>query len=70
MVDANKSPDAAAVDRNLASIGHGKTPGVTVSGGDDNTGTIALITAIAAMLVALGAVTMTVVRGHSPVLRA
>lgn len=70
VVDANKSPDAAAVDRNLASIGHGKTPGVTVSGGDDNTGTIALITAIAAMLVALGAVTMTVVRGHSPVLRA
>jgi hypothetical protein len=70
VVDANKTPDRAAVDRNLASLKHGKGPGVTVAGNDSNTDTIALITAIAAMLVALAAVTLIVVRPQRPVLRA
>jgi hypothetical protein len=71
VVDVNKTPDRAAVDRNLALLAHGgKTPGVTVAAGsDDNTDTIALITAIAAMLVALAAVTFIVVRPQRPVLR-
>jgi hypothetical protein len=70
VADANKAPDRAAVDRNLASLKHGgKNPGVTVAGNDDNTDTIALITAIAAMLVALGAVTLIVVRSQPPALR-
>ena len=68
--DRLKAPDPAVVDRNLASIGHGpKTTGVVVT--DDNTDTIALITAIAAMLVALGAVTYIVIRPQQgPVMRA
>ena len=72
VVDSNKAPDRAAVDRNLALLAHGgKTPGVTVAAAttDDNTDTIALITAIAAMLVALAAVTFIVVRPQRPVLR-
>jgi hypothetical protein len=70
VVDANKTPDPAVVNRNLAaSLGHGpKTTGVVAS--DDTTGTIALITAIAAMLVALAGVTYIVVRPQPPVLRA
>jgi hypothetical protein len=70
--DSLKTPDRAAVDANLANLARGgKTPGVTVaSTGDDNTDTIALITAIAAMLVAIGAVTYIVVRPQGPVLRA
>jgi hypothetical protein len=69
--DRLKAPDPAVVDRNLASIGRGpKTTGVVVAA-DDNTDTIALITAIAAMLVALAAVTFIVVRPQQgPVLRA
>jgi hypothetical protein len=69
--DRLKAPDAAVVDRNLASIGHGpKATGIVVAS-DDNTDTIALITAIAAMLVALAAVTFIIVRPrHRPVLRA
>jgi hypothetical protein len=70
VVDANKAPDRAAVDRNLASLGHGgKNPGVNVVASDDNTGTIALITAIVAMLVALAAVTFIVIRPQPPALR-
>jgi hypothetical protein len=69
--DRLKAPDPAVVDRNLASLGRGpRTTGVVVAT-DDNTDTIALITAIAAMLVALGAVTYIVVRPQQgPVLRA
>ena len=69
--DRLKAPDLAVVDRNLASIGHApKTTGVVVAA-DDNTDTIALITAIAAMLVALGAVTFIVIRPQQgPVMRA
>jgi hypothetical protein len=71
VVDVNKTPDRAAVDRNLAALRHGvKGPGVTVAATDDNTDTIALITAIAAMLVALAAVTYIVIRPQRPVLRA
>jgi hypothetical protein len=71
VADANKTPDRAAVDRNLASLTHGgKNPGPSVTAGSDNTDTIALITAIAAMLVAIGAVTYIVVRPQGPVLRA
>src|SRR3954451_3089390 len=63
VVDANQTPAPVVVNRNLAaSLGHGpKTTGVVVAS-DDNTGTIALITAIAAMLVALAAVTYIVAR--------
>jgi hypothetical protein len=69
--DRLKAPDRAAVDRNLALLAHGgKTPGVVVASKDGNTDTIALITAIAAMLVALAAVTFIVIRPQRPVLRA
>ena len=69
--DSLKTPDRAAVDANLASLTHGgKNPGPSVTAGSDNTDTIALITAIAAMLVALAAVTFIVVRPQRPVLRA
>ena len=69
--DNLKTPDRAAVDRNLASLTHsGKNPGPSVVAGHDDTDTIALITAIAAMLVAIGAVTYIVVRPQRPVLRA
>ena len=70
--DSLKAPDAAVVDRNLAAnVGHRpKTTGIVVAS-DDNTDTIALITAIAAMLVALAAVTYIVIRPQQPpVLRA
>ena len=71
VADSNKAPDRAAVDRNLASLGHsGKNPGVVVAGTNDDTDTIALITAIAAMLVALAAVTYIVFRPQPPALRA
>jgi hypothetical protein len=71
VVDTNKTPDRATVDRNLASLNHGgKTGGPVVATGNDHTGTIALITAIAAMLVALAAVTLIFVRPQRPVLRA
>jgi hypothetical protein len=70
VADANKTPDRAVVDRNLASLRHGgKTGGPVVATGDDNTGTIALITAIAAMLIALAAVTLIFVRPQRAVLR-
>ena len=68
--DTAKAPDPAQVQDVLNSIGRGKTPGAPVAGGNDDTGTIALILAIAAMLTALGAVTLTVTRTHKPMLRA
>jgi hypothetical protein len=72
VVDSNKTPDRAVVDRNIASLDHGGKAGPTrvVSAGNDDTGTIALITAIAAMLVALAAVTFIFIRPQRPVLRA
>ena len=72
VVDANKVPDAAVVNRNLAaSLGRGPKATGAVVAADDNTGTIALITAIAAMLVTLAGVTYIVVRPQQgPVMRA
>jgi hypothetical protein len=72
VVDSNKTPDPVVVDRNIASLDHGGKagPNHVVSAGNDNTGTIALITAIAAMLVALAAVTFIFIRPQRPVLRA
>jgi hypothetical protein len=72
VVDRDKAPDRAVVDRNLASLRHGGKagPAPVVATGNDNTGTIALITAIAAMLVALAAVTFIAVRPRGPALGA
>jgi hypothetical protein len=69
--DVNKTPDPAQVQKVLNGISRGKTgpvrPAVDTN---DDTGTIALIVAIAAMLTALGAVTLIVTRPQRPVLRA
>jgi hypothetical protein len=71
VADSNKTPDRAVVDRNIASLGHGGKagPANVVNAGNDDTGTIALITAIAAMLVAIAAVTLIIIRPQPPVLR-
>jgi hypothetical protein len=70
--DTAKTPDARQVDRVLNGIGRGKTPGATtvVDAGNDDTGTIALIVAIVAMLTALAAMTMIALRQTRPVMRA
>jgi hypothetical protein len=72
VVDANKVPDRAAVDRNLASLGHGGKagPGPVVNTGNDDTGTIALILSIVAILTALGTVTFIAIRPRRPMLGA
>ena len=51
-------PDRAVVDRNLASIGRGvrANPNAPVATSTDGTATAALITAIVAMMIALGVV--------------
>jgi hypothetical protein len=67
--DTNKAPNPAQVDRVLAGIDNKSTQPVS-AGGNDDTGTIALIVAIAAILTALGAVTFTAVRTHRPMLGA
>ena len=67
--DTAKAPQPAQVQRVLNGLGHGKT-GAPVANPNDDTGTIALITAIVAMLTALGAVALTVMRTQQPVLRA
>jgi hypothetical protein len=67
--DVNKTPNAAQVDKVLAGIDNKSTKPVANAGNDD-TGTIALIVAIAAILTALAAITMTVVRNHRPMLGA
>ena len=66
VADANKAPDPVVVDRNIASLKQGSP---AVATGNGNTDTIALITAIAAMLVALAAVTLIMVRPQRAVLR-
>jgi hypothetical protein len=68
-VDVNKTPNAAQVDKVLAGINNKSTKPVSGSGNDD-TGTIALIVSIAAILTAVAAMTMTVVRNHRPMLGA
>jgi len=67
--DVNKTPNAAQVDKVLAGIDNKSTKPVSNAGNDD-TGTIALIVAIAAILTALAAMTMTLVRNHRPMLGA
>ena len=69
--DRLKTPDPRQVERVLDDIGHGKTPGQpVVATNDDDTGTVALIVAIAAMLTALAAMTMIALRQTRPVMRA
>ena len=60
------------VERVLNGIGRGKTPGqpAVVDGDGNDTGTIALIVAIVAMLTALAAMTIVAVRQTRPVMRA
>jgi hypothetical protein len=67
--DINKAPNPAQVDKVLAGIDNKSTKPVA-NGGNDDTGTIALIVAIAAILTAIGAVTLTVTRTHRPMLGA
>ena len=55
----------------LNGLGRGKTPGApVVTAGNDGTSTVALILSIAAILTALGAVTLTVMRTQRPMVRA
>jgi hypothetical protein len=70
--DTAKTPDPRQVERVLNGIGRGKAPGQPAVAGrnNDDTGTVALIVAIVAMLTALGAVTMIAVRPTHPVMRA
>jgi hypothetical protein len=63
--DTAKTPNPAQVQAVLNGIDH-KTPAPAVDTTND-TGTIALILAIAAILAALGAVTLTITRTHRPV---
>ena len=63
--DTAKTPDPAQVQAVLNGIDN-KTPAPAVDTTDD-TGTIALVLAIAAILAALGAVTLTITRTHRPV---
>jgi hypothetical protein len=69
--DVNKAPNPAQVQRVLDTLpGKSAPPQPAVDGGgNDDTGTIALVVAIAAILTALAAMTMTVTRSHRPVLR-
>jgi hypothetical protein len=69
--DSLKTPDPVQVDHTLASLGRGTraNPGAPVVTSNDDTGTVALVTAIIAMLIAVAAVTFTFTRPR-PVLRA
>jgi hypothetical protein len=69
--DHLKTPDPRQVERVLNGIGRGKTPGQpAVAGTNDDTGTVALIVAIVAMLTALAAMGMIAMRQTRPVMRA
>jgi|tagenome__1003787_1003787.scaffolds.fasta_scaffold20717809_2 hypothetical protein len=70
--DTAKTPNPRQVQRVLNGVGRGKTPGATaaVDANNDDTGTIALIVAIVAMLTALAAMTMIALRQTRPVMRA
>lgn len=70
--DTAKAPDPRQVERVLNGIGRGTAPGrpAGVTTTDGSTGTIALIVAIVAMLTALVAVSLTVMRAPRPLLRA
>jgi len=72
VVDANQVPDRAVVDHSLASVGRGvrANPNAPVVTSNDDTGTVALVTAILAMMIALGVVAFLATRPQPPVLRA
>ena len=70
VADTNKTPDPVQVDRVLASLDNSKAKPQPAVDTNDDTGTIALIVAIAAILTALAAVTLTVTRTHKPMLGA
>jgi hypothetical protein len=72
VVDTNKVPDRAVVDHNLAGVGRGvrANPNAPVVTSTDDTGTIALVTAIVAMMIALGVIAFVATRPQPPVLRA
>jgi hypothetical protein len=69
--DSLKTPDPRAVQRVLDGLGRGAAPAThtTVVANNDDTGTIALIVAIVAMITALGAVTLVALRQTRPALR-
>jgi hypothetical protein len=70
--DANKTPDASQVQRVLNGVSRGKAgPVHPAVNGNDNTSTVALVLSIAAILTALGALSLIVTRSQQPpVLRA
>ncbi len=72
VVDANKAPDRAVVEHSLAGVGRGvrANPNAPVVTTNDDTGTIALVTAIGAMMIALGVIAFLATRPEPPVLRA
>jgi hypothetical protein len=72
VVDANKAPDRAVVDHSLAGVGRGvrANPNAPIVTSTDDTGTVALVTAIVAMMLALGVVAFVATRPQPPVLRA
>jgi hypothetical protein len=68
--DTVKTPNPRQVQRVLNGIGRGKTGATAgVDANNDDTGTIALIVAIVAMLTALAAMTMAALRQTRPVMR-
>jgi hypothetical protein len=69
--DTAKTPNPRQVQAVLNGSGRGKAPvPATVVDANDDTGTIALIVAIVAMLTALAAMTMIALRQTRPVMRA
>ena len=70
VADTNKAPNPAQVDRVLASLDNSKAKPAPAVDSNDNTGTVALILAIAAILTALGAVMLAITRTHRPMLGA
>ena len=60
--DIDKVPNPNQVERVLNGIGRGKTGPVVAPHASDDTSTVALVLAIAAILTALGAVSLTVAR--------
>jgi hypothetical protein len=70
--DSLKAPGPSQAERVANDIGAGKTPGrpVALHANNDDTGSIALAVAIAAMLTALAAMTMISMRQTRPIMRA
>jgi hypothetical protein len=70
--DSLKAPDRSQAQRVANDIGAGTTPGrpVALNANNDDTGSIALAVAIAAMLTALAAMTMISMRQTRPIMRA